>query len=403
MRDKLLKKIFLKESVINNDNLKELELVLNNSSEEFLDKIHDIIKKKIKKDKHDVIKENITEKKDKIIEIIKNIENEKELDSILSYINRKFILESIRTFVLNKIGSLGNRIDILISDFIINADTDFKSKIDFVVFLNEKGHLFKGEEILNKKNGNFYSLINLENSTYIKIRKQIANLDGSLGFKQIQGAGELFLVLFGKDINFSDHSDINIAGLDVEVKTSRKSASGSTSGGRFSGTSHYTNMSSIKPLFLKDLLRAGVDEKDLKDNENNLNLNYKGIENLNKLIKKYSIKYDDVYNIFLNIFNNIMIKFNDDNIKPYLNKFIKNDGTIDANEFIKTATLISFEYYKFIEGFDMVLLMNTDSGNFVIIEKPEDLIKYSDILRFSSPPSWSEGRKPSISPQIILK
>lgn len=405
MRYKLLQKIFLKEYALDDEKSEILNTIFKNSEEKFLYGIYGSLNK-ITKRKSDRVnmKENISGIKNEILEIIKNLEDEEEVEKIFSYINRKFILESIRSYMINKIGSVGNKeIDKLIANIIIDANTSYKDKVEFVVYLKNKGYLFEGKEIIDRRIGNVYSLVNIKNSTYEKIKRQIANLQGSLGFKQIQGPGELFLVLFGKDINFSSSEDINIAGLEIEVKSSRKGISGSLSGGRFSGTSFYANMSSVKPLFLKSLERAGIEREDLENNKDSLNLNYKGINNLNDLIKKYSVKYRDVFNVFLNVFKNIFVKFSENDIKDYMSRFIRNDGTIDASEFKKTALILSFKYYKFIEGFDLVLLINVDSGNFLIIEEPEDLEENYDILRISSVPSWSEGRKPSISPEIVLK
>ncbi len=402
MRHILLKRIFLKEN--SDDNLKILKNILSNSDEDFVDEIYDIVKKRFKNKKtKDNIEENIIEKRNEILKTISNIDDEKEIESILSFINRKFILKAIRYHIENKIGSLGNKIDELITDMILKLPTSFNSKMEFALYLKNNGYLFDGKEILNNKRGNLYSLVTIRNDAYELIKRQIAKLDGSLGFRQIQGPGEFFLMFFGKDINISKHSDVNIAGFEIEVKASRKSKNGRITGGRFSGTSFYANMSSVKLIFFDSLRKAGISDEDLKIYENSLNLNFKGLNNLNNLIKKYSLTYNDIFNIFLITFKNIMFKFSENDIKKYVGRFIRANGIIDANEFIKTAALISFEYYKMIEGFDAILLINVDSGNYVVIEDAEDLEANFNIIKLENVPPWSEGRKPSISPQITIK
>lgn len=201
---------------------------------------------------------------------------------------------------------------------------------------------------------------------------------------------------------FSSKSDLKILDKNVEVKSSRRSKSGDINGGRFSGTSFYGNMSSAAKVFFDSLKKVGISEEKIEKYRKELNLNIKGLTNLNGLIKSHSVKYEDVFNIFRNIFKIILMKMDEKRIEHYINRFLNFDGTVNISEFFKTCALISFEYYKQIEGFDILLMINTDSGNYIIIENVEDLENNIENMKISNIPSWSEGRKPSISPQIVI-
>ncbi|MCS6997737.1 MAG: hypothetical protein NZ533_12525, partial [Casimicrobiaceae bacterium] len=83
--------------------------------------------------------------------------------------------------------------------------------------------------------------------------------------------------------------------------------------------------------------------------------------------------------------------------------FININGTIKVVEFLKSYGQISFAYYKIIEGFDYLMLLNLDSGNYIIIETDEDIDANQDKIRFANFPTWSESRATSSSPQILIK
>lgn len=384
-----------------------LKYLLNKADEKFIDEIFTYVNKKsnIKMKEENMKKfigEDTEDKKKEIIDLISKIEDSYEFEKILSFINRKFIRDNIREFMLEKIGSVGYNIDNLITNIIVESPSSYKSKIDLITHLREKKYIFKGSRILENKKGNFYELNEISNQCFESIKKQIVNLDGSLGFRQVQGAGELYFSLFGKDIMFSSKSDLKILDKNVEVKSSRRSKSGDINGGRFSGTSFYGNMSSAAKVFFDSLKKVGISEEKIEKYRKELNLNIKGLTNLNGLIKSHSVKYEDVFNIFRNIFKIILMKMDEKRIEHYINRFLNFDGTVNISEFFKTCALISFEYYKQIEGFDILLMINTDSGNYIIIENVEDLENNIENMKISNIPSWSEGRKPSISPQIVI-
>lgn len=397
----------MEKKSIRQTQIEALKYLLSKADENFIDDISDYMigkkRTKIREEKRKrYLGENAEEKKKEIIDLISRIEDNHEFEKILSFINRKFIRDNIREFMMEKIGSVGYDIDNLITNIIIESPSPYKSKIDLVYHLREKKYIFEGSKLLENKKGNFYELNEISNQCFETIKKQIVNLDGSLGFRQVQGAGELYFSLFGKDISFSSKSDLNILGKNVEVKSSRRSRSGDINGGRFSGTSFYGNMSSAAKVFFDSLKKIGISEENIEKYRKELNLNIKGLTNLNSLIKDHSVKYGDVFNVFKNVFKIILIKMDEKKIDQYINRFLNFDGTVNISEFLKSCALISFEYYKQIEEFDILLLINTDSGNYIVVENVEDLENNMENLKISNIPSWSEGRKPSISPQIIL-
>lgn len=153
-----------------------LKYLLNKADEKFIDEIFTYVNKKsnIKMKEENMKKfigEDTEDKKKEIIDLISKIEDSYEFEKILSFINRKFIRDNIREFMLEKIGSVGYNIDNLITNIIVESPSSYKSKIDLITHLREKKYIFKGSRILENKKGNFYELNEISNQCFESIKK----------------------------------------------------------------------------------------------------------------------------------------------------------------------------------------------------------------------------------------
>lgn len=340
--------------------------------------------------------------KSQLYKMIDQINDPIELQSILTTLKKDVILEKSRVLYLKKFGSTGLAQDRWFAGLILNANTNFDDKEKFLDELINNEGLFNGNKLLSTQIGSFNSLIQSNNPVYNEIKEPLLVHQGQLGFGPNQGPMEMFLTLLGKGVSFAQKGDLDVNGKILELKASKKSKGGSVVGGRPVGTSGYGNPAALKDRVYDKLRSFGVSEETLE--EGSVNLNPKGLKNINDAILQNNVKPENTKELLSLIFNGLLTKL-EENTLSRIYKSIESDGTINIHEFFKQQAVIQFIYYKEIEGYDYIMIANSDSTNYVLIDDEQDAEELYDkgAYKLSALINWNESRGGTAATQVIVK
>lgn len=381
-----------------------IDLIKGTSDISFIRKIGQKVLSAFNKDKElpdeesELVTEDISSVKMKLIKMIEKISDPIELDTIYSLAMKDVILDRCREFYIHKFGTTGKGQDRWFANLILNTKTTFEEKEEFLDLILKNDGLFNGNALLSKKTGSFDSLIAINSPVYQQIKTDILKHRGQLGFGPDQGPMEIFLVLFGSGISLATKGDLDVNGQIVELKASQKSKSGVV-GGRPVGTSGYGTPAGVKKYFYEKLEDLGANPEELETMS--LNLNPKGFVNINKILLDNSVKPSQTRELLDVIFKGLYTNMDSSlisKIYPSINK----DGTIDPSKFFKLHSIIQIIYYKEIEGFDHLLIANSDSTNYVLISDEKDAEQLYGTYRPSALISWNESRGGSAATQLIV-
>lgn len=352
------------------------------------------------KEKPESITEDIGSIKSKLFKMIERIDDPVELDTIYSLLQKDVLLEQSRMLFLKKFGSTGRAQDRWFINLILNTKTTFEEKEKFLSYLLQHDGLFNGSLLLSKRTGSFDSLITVKNNVYEQIKTEVLKHSGQLGFGPDQGPMEIFLVLFGSGISLASKGDLDIAGNIVEIKASQRSKSGIV-GGRPVATSGYSTPAGVKNSFYTKLKQLGATDEFL--DENSVNLNPKGFSNINQILIDNNVKPEKTKELIDVIFKGLYPKMDDSMIKR-MYRSIESNGTINTQKFLRELAVVQIMYYKGIEGFEYILIANSDSTNYVLIntEKDAEELYDSEAYKLSSLISWNESRGGSATTQVIV-
>ena len=348
----------------------------------------------------DEVTEDMSTIKTKLYKMIEKIEDPIELDSIYSLLQKDVILEQCKMLYLKKFGSTGRSQDRWFANLILNTKSSFEDKEKFLNELLANNGLFDGSALLRSKTGSFDSFVKTGNSVYIQLKTEVLKHRGQLGFGPDQGPMEIYLVLFGDGVSLATKGDLEIAGNIVEIKASQKSGSGVV-GGRPVATSGYGTPAGLKDRFYDKLRKLGATDEFLE--ANSFNLNPKGFNNINQVIIDNSVKPAQTKELIDLIFKGLYTKM-DDSLITRMYSSIKSDGTIDVARFLRELAVVQVIYYKEIEGFDSIMIANSDSTNYVLIDDAKDAEELYDTGKYklSALISWNEARGGSAVTQMIV-
>lgn len=355
---------------------------------------------KNKNEKPETVTEDMNTIKSKLIKMIEQISDPIELDTIYSILQKDVILEQCKMLYLKKFGSTGRAQDRWFANLVLNTKTSFEEKEEFLNHLLENDGLFKGASLLTSKTGSFDGLISTKSNVYEQIKTEVLKHRGQLGFGPDQGPMEIFLVLFGSDIGLATKGDLTIAGSIVEIKASQKSGSGVV-GGRPVATSGYSTPAGVKGSFYKKLKQLGATDEFLELNA--VNLNPKGFNNINQIILDNAVKPEKTKELIDVIFTGLYPNMDESMIRQMYSS-IESNGTINTQKFLRELSIVQIMYYKGIEGFDYILIANSDSTNYVLIKDEKDAAKLYDAgaYKLSALISWNEARGGSAVTQVIV-
>ena len=346
-----------------------------------------------------VVFEDMAATKEELIRMIQQIDDPVELDTLYSLAKKADILEKSKKYFMKKFGSLGDSMDRWFASLILDTTSTFEEKEQFLDTLLQSNGLFEGKDLLKKKTGSFDNLIKTKNSIYDQIKTTILKKRGQLGFGPDQGPMELFLVLFGRNIGLASKGDLEIGDQIVELKASQKGKSGLV-GGRPVGTSGYGTPAGVKDKFMEKLVELGADPEMLE--ETTVHLNYKGFKNINDILSNNNVRPAQTKELIDVIMKGLYTKMDQELIDPVY-KSINSDGTIDIEKFIKAHVISQIIYYKQIEGFDYLLIANSDSTNYVLIKDQQDAEKLYGQYKPSALINWNESRGGAAANQLIVR
>ena len=343
--------------------------------------------------------EDMASVKAKLIKMIEKISDPIELDTIYSLAMKDVVLDKCREYYISKLGSTGKGQDRWFANLILNTKSTFEEKEEFLEHLIQHNGLFDGNALLGKKTGSFDSLIQTKNTVYQQIKTELLKHRGQLGFGPDQGPMEMFLVLFGSGISLASKGDLDVNGKIVELKASQKSKGGGVVGGRPVATSGYGTPAGVKKYFYDKLAELGASEEFLE--ERSFNLNPKGFVNINKVLADNGVKPAQTKELIDVIFTGLYPNM-DSSLISKIYASINSDGTIDPAKFFKLHSVVQITYYKDIEGFDYLLIANSDSTNYVLISDEKDAESLYGTYKPSALISWNESRGGSAATQLIV-
>lgn len=320
--------------------------------------------------------------------------------------------------IQKKLGAVNGHLDKKLRDMVMRVNYPFEEKEAFLEKLARGDGYFDGKDFFSNQQGNLYDKINdpIAKDLALQMSHQFR---GELGYGPDQGPGEIMMILMGKNIGLATKGDLKVGNKTVEVKATKRSKSNKYSGGRLYSTTGYGTSSTIKRDLYQALLDARIPQERLLSYgmptkeaaqqagvdvvDGALNLNLSGLNNLGELFKEFNLSRDQAQSIVKVILNGLYTKLPDGMGKDVLNT-VQSNGMINPQEFLIEMTKLAHLYYMLLAGHDAVMIFNSNSGNYAMMETSEDVEKMlkSGTITLSSHISLDDDRGKGSS-QIIIK
>lgn len=347
------------------------------------------------------------------LQLIDQLEDPSELEKLISFLRRSEITELSKRVIVSKLGSVQGGIDKKLSAMLTRIKNPFEQKIEFLQKILQQGGIFDGESLLNNNSGNVYNLTNNDPIAAVLAKPLAMEFRGKLGYGPDQGPGEIMMLLLGKNIRLAAKGDLLIGNTAVEVKATSKGKK-SWSGGRLLTATGYGSSGNIRKMVYPLMIKAGIPEQVLQQYgwpnkepgqeiaTGGLNFNTSGLENLSNLFKQYTSQAGAI-SIIKAMLDGWYTKLPADFEKPILS-LIQADGSFSSKQFLIELTKLAHKYYQFIEGHDVLMLFNTENGNYANIQDANDFDQLfnSGKVGLTSHLDWYDDRSKGSS-QIILK
>ena len=343
-------------------------------------------------------------------------DNSPEWAKIIDVLRKDEITALCVQLIQNKMGSVNGHFDKKLRDMVMRAKYPFEEKEAFLEKVISDGY-FNGSDLFSNAQGNIYNAIDdgIARDLAMQMSRQFR---GEMGYGPDQGPGEIMMVLLGKNIGLASKGDLKVGNQTVEVKATSRGKKG-FSGGRLYSTTGYGTSSTIKRDLYQALLSVGIPEQELlkygmpsKEAARDagipvvrgaLNLNISGLTNLGELFKANNISQDQARGVVKVIIDGLYAKLPAGMEKPLL-ALVQSDGTIDAADFLIEMTKLAHTYYKGLAGHDALMIFNTDSGNYAVMQSGDDVGKMlkSGAISLTSHIDLDDDRGKGSS-QIIIK
>lgn len=363
------------------------------------------------------ILEDAQSMKREALSLIDQVEDEEQLNALLSFLRKNDIFELCHAAIEANISQgVKEDLDKKLGQMIMDLNAPFEEKEEFLKQLATGEGYWDGEDLIRNLKGNVYQKMS-GNSVASALAKPIAlQLRGKMGYGPDQGPGEFLLAFTGAGIDLAEKSDlVLISGKGVEVKADGTAVNPNTgkksrSGGRLYATSGYNGGTGARSLVRSTLIEAGVPEEALDEfgwngktkgkKYNNLNFNKAGIANMNQLLAEYTEG-----GAAERILAAIARGFYTDLPSGMESDFVKNsskNNQIDYATAIKEFVALGHEYYKHQEGHDYIMIFNTDNGDYVMIKDGGDMKALIDegALKISGGMDYFDDRSKG-TPQIL--
>ena len=254
----------------------------------------------------------------------------------------------------------------LLNLILFESDQPFEDKLKFLKKLNSNSNLIPIETLLD--DGTFSLNDCFKNDqVFNDIKYHILSTTFIPNYTNTQlGKGEIFLTLFGEDVNKSLFGDISINGCEVEVKGHNA---------RVRGMKGYSSPINANPIdyFKMKLNGIKLDPKKMTLIQWN---------NLNSELDKCKMSHNEIYDAFYELFSMFYVDKSYYQIADKWMESIVTGGRFheDSKHYM---TALQIDYYKSVEHFDKIIFVNVDTFNAVTISDGESYIKYKDLFKIN--------------------
>lgn len=354
--------------------------------------------------------------KNKVLAMLNELgEDSPEWEKIIGVLRKDELTQLAAQAVQKKMGSINLHLDKKLRDMVMRVKLPFEQKEAFLAKLARGDGFFDGNAMISQPTGNVYDAVKSNPIASILSRQMALEFRGEMGYGPSQGPGEIMMVLLGKNIALATKGDLQIGSKVAEVKATGRGANGGLSGGRLYSTTGYGANTMIQRRLYTDLVTAGIPKDVLaqyglpgkeagkKVLPGGLNLNPGGLINLSNLFKEYKIGRDTAQEILSGIINGLYTKLPDGMDKPILN-LVNGDGTFDPNRFLVEMTKLAHSYYMMLEGHDVLMLFNSENGNYAVMKTADDLeaLLKKGVIAIKSHLDLNDDRSKGSS-QLIIK
>ena len=225
------------------------------------------------------------------------------------------------------------------------------------------------------------------------------------------GPGELALAMLGNPSAKAKKGDIDIAGTIYEIK-----AGAGSIGGRFNSDEVTTAFAGwntfdreLKSIAGDELVTRGKSEKTGKP-VSLYNWNDKGITALNtQVLTDLSDKTAPVQ-FLTNTFRKIVKNYKEVAIfDEMIDRMVKDDGTIDENNYMKYYSRILYESYSAADSITNIMIIDTKAREYIIIRSGDDLSNKLNPADENTPATikssggfnWNDNHQKA-SPQYVI-
>jgi hypothetical protein len=346
-----------------------------------------------------------------ILESVVTITDKQHLYEIQNCIKKYALDLPLCSALHHKFGLVPPVMKKMLTTILSTGIVSMNDKIAFFNDIKTNGGIWDGTLLLTNPYGNIYRYMSTNPVLNFYSEDIARTMKGIIGPWAEKGQGEFLIALTGKNISFTDVGDLRINDKNIEVKSVTKSKSGSYNGGRLYSSCGYGSNTTTKKQIAEyfEVINLPLSVRvDFGIHGNNsqyiggINLNASGLKNLSHILSTYC-GYSDTVAIFkiimYGLYNNIT-----DHALLDLIKIINPDGSFYYNDFMIEFTKIAFDYYKSQSGHDYVLVVNVESGRYLMLTSKEDCKKYilSGVLTLTSSIDWNDDRSKG-SPQLIVK
>ena len=340
-----------------------------------------------------------------------------QLNSVISFLKSEEILESATEAInANLAQGVKGGLDQKLAQLVQNHNAPFEQKKAFFDQM-VKGFWY-GSDLLKDLTGNIYQKMQGDPVLQALAKPMAIQLRGAMGYGPDQGPGEFLLALTGQGVDLAEKSDLVIVdGVGVEVKADNggiisQSGKKSRAGGRLYSTSGYGTASTARLEMFKAMVDNGVPaevmkqfgwparDKGQKIPAGGLNLNIKGVDNLNQLFSQYLDKAG-VQEVMKAMVRGLYIDLPDGMDNNLVNA-VNADGTIDYKTIMDELIVLGHEYYKHQEGHTYIMIFNTSNGDYVMMgdeKQTRELLK-KGLIRPNSGMDFFDDRSKG-TPQLL--
>lgn len=370
-------------------------------------------------EKESIIKEDLNTLKQEAFALIDEVKDEVELNQLVAFLRKNEIFELAHSAIeANITQGVKGGLDKKLGQMVLDTPGTFEDKEQFLQQLSTGNGFWDGQDLITNPTGNIYDKLS-SNAVAKELAKPLAlELRGRMGYGPDQGPGEFLLAFTGKGVDLAEKSDlVLISGKGVEVKAEgwSKDAKGNTkkSGGRLYSTSGYNGGSGAGKVLYNALLQIGVPKdilatqygwgvkRDKSVKYPPLNFNSVGVKNINELLQQYG-KSGDAEKILDSIAEGFFLSLPSGMKDIFVKKSSKNNQ-IDFTEAMHNFVALGHAYYKHQEGHDYIMIFNTATGDYVMVNTAEDMKNLLDagVLKASGGMDFFDDRSKG-TPQILI-